>query len=285
MKKAVLVILLIAFCSVATAESFNVYFLDVGQGDAAIVTCDGYAMMIDGGPSSASQFIYSYLRNTLDIQELDAIICSHPHADHIGGVAAALNACLVLQVFTPLADYDSRAWNSVLKYAAEQDAPIIMPLPGDSFYLGSALVEFVGPLYFDNNLNNISLVVKITYGKTSILFTGDMEVGEESDLVDAGIDLKADVLKVGHHGSDTSSSLQFLEAVSPEYAIISVGANNSYGHPSDAVIKRIADLGSICMRTDRLGTISLSSDGANVRFSTERSLLHFAKPHDLRLAS
>ena len=210
MKRILAIIIGLFFLANTAFAELAIHFLDVGQDDAAIVLYDGAAMMIDGGESKHSQFIYSYLRNTLGLEYLDVMIASHPHADHVGGLAAALNACIVDVLYTPEIDYPTITWNNVLKYAKAQGTPIVIPMSGDIFNLGGAQVEIFGPLWYSNNTNDLSLVLRITYGDTSFLFTGDAEWDEEHDLVDAGMDLKADVLKVCHHGSNSSSSYVFL---------------------------------------------------------------------------
>ena len=252
-------------------DGLHIYFLDVGQGDAAVILCDGEAMMIDGGDSKHSSFIYSFLRNTLELDEIEIMIASHPHADHVGGLAAALNACPVGVLYTPLLDYDTKTWQSVIKYAEAQGTPILIPEPGDQLSLGDSTVEIIGPIWYSNKTNNLSLIVKVTYGDTSFLFTGDAEWDEEHDLVEAGADLKADVLRVAHHGSETSSSYVFLREVMPTYAVISVGKQNQYGHPSSEVISRLEDTGASIYRTDINGTIECYSDGKIISFSPERA--------------
>lgn len=251
------------------AEEFNglfVYCLDVGQGDATVFTCNGYVMMIDGGDSSSSSFIYSYLRKTLGLSHIDAIIATHPHSDHVGGLAAALNACSVDVIYTPILEYNTRQWNSVLKYAELQGTPIVIPSYGEYFYLGDALVEILGPLRYNINLNNMSIIIKITFGEYSFLWMGDAEWEEEMDLLDSGFDLSADVIKIGHHGSNSSSLRDFLEAVSPSYAIISVGSENPYGQPGARTLETIEDLGIKTFRTDCDGTIVCMTDGDNIAF-------------------
>lgn len=263
MKRFLTLILLILLGATGKAD-LEIHFLDVGQGDAAIVLCDGEAMMIDGGDAKHSQLIYSYLRNTLGLDELSAIIASHPHADHVGGLSAALNACIVGVLYTPEINYDTKTWKNVLKYAEAQGTPVVIPYPGDQFDLGGATVEILGPIWYSNDTNNLSLIVRITYGNTQVLFTGDAEWDEEHDLVEAGVDLRSDVLKVCHHGSNSSSSYVFLREVEPQYAVISVGKDNKYGHPSEEVLGRLKDVGAEIMRTDEAGTIIMVSDGEAV---------------------
>lgn len=262
--------ILFGVSALAEEPCLTVYFLDVGQADSAIIICDDKVLMIDGGNAADSQFIYSMLRNTLDIQTIDYIIASHPHEDHVGGLAAALNACFVGVLYTPETDYPSKAWNNVLKYAEAQGTPVVIPMPGDTFEVGSAKVDILGPMWFSNNTNNMSLIVRITYGNVTFLFTGDAEREEEQDLVEADVPLQADVLKVSHHGSNSSSGDVFLGAVKPRYAVVSVGADNQYGHPAEEVLGRLIDAGAEIYRTDLQGTIICKTNGTYVEFRTEK---------------
>ena len=202
----------------------------------------------------------------MELEEIKIMIASHPHADHVGGLAAALNACPVGVLYTPVIEYDTKTWESVLKYAEAQGTPILIPEPGEELALGNATVTILGPIWYSNNMNNLSLIVKICYGNTSFLFTGDAEWDEEHDLIEAGVDVSADVLKVAHHGSDTSTSYVFLREVSPTYAIISVSNESQYGHPTSAVLSRLEDAGAIVYRTDLSGTIECFSDGKTITF-------------------
>jgi competence protein ComEC len=247
---------------------FIVYFLDVGQADAAIVQCDGQVMMIDGGNVADSSHIYTFLKDH-GIDHIDYIVCTHAHEDHVGGLAGSLNACMVGTVFAPVTDYDSEAFRSFKKYVAGQGKKITVPIPGDVFSLGSAKVTILGPLREYEDQNNMSIVLRIVYGKTSFLFTGDIEWDAEHDLTDAGYDLHSTVLKVAHHGSETSTSYVFLREVMPQFAVISVGKGNAYGHPDDVVLSRLRDADVTVYRTDEVGEVVCTSDGANVRFKQD----------------
>lgn len=247
--------------------NLTIYYVDVGQADSTIVICDDAVLMIDGGNVADSQFIFSMLRNTLGISHIDHMIATHPHEDHVGGLAAALNACSVDVLYTPVLEYDTKAFYSMVKYAQKQGTEIIVPTSGHSFMVGTARVDILGPLKKYKNTNDLSIICKLTYGQTTFLFGGDAEWEAEHDLVESGANLRADVLKVNHHGSDTSSSYVYLRSVMPTYAVISVGANNPYGHPSEDVLSRLEDADAVVMRTDQLGTIVCTSDGTELNFS------------------
>lgn len=250
----------------AEDDLLHVYFVDVGQADATIITCHDEVLMIDGGNEADSQLIYSILQNTLNIRHIDYMIATHPHEDHVGGLAAALNACSVERLLTPVLEYDTKAFHSMMKYADEQGTIIEVPSGGDSFTVGSARVDILGPIRFHEDQNDNSIVCKITYGQTRFLFGGDAGWDAEHDLVDSQTDLSADVLKVNHHGSNTSSTYVFLRAVMPRYAVISAGTDNAYGHPNEETLDRLRDVGAEILRTDELGTIECVSDGRNITF-------------------
>ena len=276
MKKvlSLLLLMLLMFTAgcgtVASAENLVVYFLDVGQADAAILQCGDEVMMIDGGESSDSSLIYSYLTKTLGITHIDYMIATHPHADHIGGLSGALNACSVGVVYSPVRSYDSKQFSSLVKYVQKQGRELTVPEIGDSFTFGDAQVQFLSPMKEYSNINDCSIVVRITHGNNAFLFTGDAEWDAEHDMMDSGYDLSAAVLKVGHHGSDTSSSYVFLREVMPKYAVISCGKDNSYGHPTEDVLSRLRDVGAQIFRTDLQGDVVFVSDGTTLSFGTEK---------------
>ena len=255
------VVCMLLFMTVHSSAQIIVQFLDVGQADAAIVVCDNEILMIDGGNAADSQFIYSYLSNTLNIEHIDYMVSTHPHEDHVGGLAAALNACTVGTVYSPVKEYDDKPFNSFLKYVTEQGKEIVIPRRGDTFNVGGAIVTFLSEADESFDTNNASLVLRIDYGKISFLFTGDIEMEAEDALLTSGVNLKATILKVGHHGSRSSSSEAFLAAVSPQYAVISVGTDNTYGHPAQETLNRLVLAHATVLRTDKHGTIIFTSDG------------------------
>ena len=251
-------------------DLLTVTFLDVGQGDAAVLQCGGQSMMIDGGKAKASSYIYSWLKKN-QISHLDVMVATHTDADHIGGLSGALNYAKVGTAYCPVTSGTTKTFQSFVKYLKKQGKSITVPEAGDEFSLGSARVRILGPTDPQAEDNNSSIVLKVTFGDTSFLFTGDAERDEEQELLESGYDLESTVLKVGHHGSDTSTSYLFLRTVNPQYAVISVGADNTYGHPTEAVLSRLRDADVKTYRTDLQGTITAVSDGKKVTFQTERN--------------
>lgn len=251
-------------------ELLTVTFLDVGQGDAAVLQCGGQTMMIDGGKAKASSYIYSWLKKN-QISYLDVMVATHTDADHIGGLSGALNYAKVGTAYCPVTSGTTKTFQSFVKYLKKQGKSITVPKAGDEFSLGGAQVRILGPTDPQAEGNNSSIVLKVTFGDTSFLFTGDAEREEEQELLESGYDLESTVLKVGHHGSDTSTSYLFLRTVNPQYAVISVGADNTYGHPTEAVLSRLRDADVKTCRTDLQGTITAVSDGKKVTFQTERN--------------
>ena len=256
---------------VRTADStFEIYFLDVGQGDAACVICDGAVMLIDGGNKSNSSLIYSFLKSH-NIQHLDYIIATHPDADHVGGLAGALNYATAGTAFCTVSDYDSEPFKDFIKYLGYRDCELFVPNSGDSFYLGCATVTIVYPDSGVTKTDNTSIALRIEYGDTSFFFTGDCESDDEIAILRSGYNLKSDVLKVAHHGSKYSTTSNFINAVTPTYAVISVGGNNTYGHPTDDVLSRLKGKGVTLFRTDIHGDIHCTSDGSKVTFDVEKN--------------
>ena len=251
-------------------SSLEVHYIDVGQADAALVLCDGHAMLIDGGNSADSSLIYAYLKQR-NITFLDYIVCTHAHEDHVGGLSGALNYASVGTAYAPVAEYDTKAFQSFTKYLSSSGVSVTIPNHGDTFDLGTAKCQIIGPICLSDEPNNTSIVIKITFGETSFLFTGDAETEEERSIIDQGYDISCTVLKVGHHGSDTSTSYLWLRESSPDYAVISVGSDNSYGHPTEDTLSKLRDADVKTFRTDMQGHIICSSDGKSVSFFVERN--------------
>lgn len=247
--------------------AFSVTFLDVGQADAAVIQSNGHYMLIDGGNKDDSSLIYRYLLMH-DISHLDLVIGTHADEDHIGGLGGAFHFADANQTLCSADTYDSDAFRDFKTYAILRGGGITIPSAGSTYPLGDALVEILSVNASDES-NDTSIVAKITYGETSFLFTGDAESATEQFLMNSESVLDADVLKVAHHGSKDSTSGQFLEHVNPQYAVISVGKDNPYGHPADMVLERLKTKNSTVLRTDRHGDILFTSDGETLTCYTE----------------
>ena len=244
-----------------SSENLNIYFLDVGQGDSILISNNNHNMLIDAGNNEDGPLIVSFLKNQ-GIKEFDYVVGTHPHEDHIGGLDDIINNFPIQNILLPDAYSTSKTFEDVLDAIENKQLEITVPEIDSTFSLGDARIKVIYTGTDLQNLNNSSIVLKLTYGKTSYLFTGDATNSVEKSILDK--DIKADVLKVGHHGSSTSTSAAFLNKVNPRYAIISVGQNNTYNHPSDTIIKRLQDKKIAIYQTAELGTIQLSSDGQRI---------------------
>lgn len=252
-------------------SELTVHFIDVGQADAAVLQCEDDTMIIDGGNVADSNLIIAYLKK-LNVSHIDYMICTHAHEDHVGGLSAPLSVMPVGAVYAPVAESDSKAYQIFKQKIEDTNTGIMHAENYERFSLGSTSVEILEPFTNADKLNNTSIIVKVTHGNKSFLFTGDAEREEEQALLNKGfIKLKSDVLKVGHHGSDTSTSYVFLREIMPEYAVISCGKGNSYGHPTEAVLSRLRDADVKVYRTDLQGDIIAVSDGDNITFTTMRN--------------
>lgn len=250
-------------------SELQVRFLDVGQADAALVSCDGHHMLIDGGNRGDSNLIYAVLQRE-EISYLDMVVATHAHEDHIGGLPGAFQYASAGLTLCPVTTYDSEVFETFAAKAREKGGGLTVPQPGDTYPLGSATVTILG-VNGEADTNNTSIVLRIDYGETSFLFTGDAEREAEQVILDSGLPLGATVLKVGHHGSDTSTTYPFLREIMPQYAVISVGTGNSYGHPTEETLSRLRDAGVEVFRTDMQGDIVCTSDGKTVTVQPQRN--------------
>ena len=259
-----------ASSGVQTADSFRMHFLDVGQALSVLVECDGQYMLYDGGNVDDGSMVVSYLQKQ-GVEELQYVFCSHAHEDHVGGLAAALAFFPANHVYSPVTEASTKCFQDFVKYTQQQGLQVEVPTVGTVWQLGGATVTMLGPVAQYSETNDTSIVLRVDYGATSFLLTGDMESDAERDLVNSGANLKADVLQVGHHGSSTSTSYLFLNAVLPEMGVISCGVNNKYGHPHEETLSILRDAGVDVYRTDLLGTVVIGSDGQNYTIRTDKT--------------
>lgn len=237
--------------------------LDVGQGDSILLASGGQYMLIDAGENDRGDDVVADLKG-MGVTKLAVVVGTHPHSDHIGGLDTVIKAIPVDAIYMPRRTADTETYEDVLDAAEARGLKITVPKPGDRMKLGEAEIEFLWPPadYESDNDNNYSIVMRVTAGGHSILLCGDIEKNAEKGLLDSGADISCDVLKVAHHGSDTSSTAKFLEACTPKIALISVGRDNNYKHPDKDVLKMLQNSGAAVHRTDLNGTITvIVSDG------------------------
>lgn len=244
-----------------------IHFIDVGQADCTLLISEGEAMLIDAGNQPDDDLILSYLYG-MGIDHLKYIVFTHPHEDHIGSGEAIVSHINVDKIFM-LDEYDDGIEGYLREEIEYQGIEMEAPYPGDTAILGECMIEFLGPVYEYSDSNDDSICLKITHGENSAIFTGDAGNGPERDMIEAGIDLEADLLHAGHHGSSTSNSYYFLRESNPRYVVISCEKGNMYGHPHDETLSRFNDLGAEVFRTDLQGTIVAISDGKAFTFNTE----------------
>jgi len=244
----------------------RVHFIDVGQGDSTLVEKDGHYMLIDAGERDQGETVASYLEKQ-GVKKLDYVIGTHPHSDHIGGLETIIRKFDVQKVFLPEKEHTTKVYERLLDAIADKNLKITLPKPGESYSLGDASFQIIAPNRdYGDNLNNWSIGLRLVYGKNSFVLCGDAEKDAEKDMVANGFPLKADVLKLSHHGSTTSSSEGFIDLVDPEYGVISCGKNNDYGHPHKEILDMLKKRNIKVLRTDQLGTIVAVSDGSKVTF-------------------
>lgn len=248
-----------------------VYFLDVGQADCTLIQLpNGEEVLIDAGNYGDGSYIKNYLEN-LNVDDIEYFILTHPHEDHIGSAREIINNFTVKKIYMPDVLASSNLYESTMLAIENKDIETIFAKPGLIIIDSPGLkLELLSPksMYY-SELNEYSAVARLEYDNTSFLFTGDAESVSELEMLGGGFNLDSDVLKVGHHGGRTSSSIDFLKAVTPEYSIISCGEDNSYGHPHIETLNRLSDIGSEIYRTDELGTIVAVSNGKDISITSD----------------
>lgn len=247
-------------------EDLLIDYIDVGQADSILIRNQDKVMLIDAGTNEAGETVVNYLEN-LGITKIDYLIGTHPHEDHIGGLDDVINKFDIGQIYMPKIETTTKTFEDVLEAIENKNLTVTAPNKGDEIVLGQATGEFMTePILDKDNLNVSSLVFRLEFGNNSFLFMGDAEEENEKTISWP----KTDVLKVGHHGSSTSSSEEFLKQVQPQYAIIMVGEDNSYGLPTQETIDKLNTIGSTIYRTDENGTIQLTSDGNTIEIKTSK---------------
>lgn len=241
-----------------------VHFVDVEQGDGIVIRCEDVSVVIDGGEAEMFSRMSSVLRDE-KISALDCYIATHPHSDHIGAASTIIERyrakSVMMTAFSELNTPTSAQYEKMIGAVLAENCRVIYAKSGEAYDFGPLHLDVFSPAAETGNYNDMSLVIRATYKSVSFLFTGDAELDAEQIMLDAGYNLKADVLKVGHHGGSDATGEAFLAAVAPAYAVISCGYNNEYGHPSREVLDRLERSGILAFRTDQLGTVSVYSDG------------------------
>lgn len=260
--------------SEAAKQPLSVHYIDVGQGDSILIKAEGLNVLIDAGERGNGETILSYLE-AQGVKSLDYVIATHPHSDHIGSMADVLKKIPVANVMMPKLTQKNtpttKTYENFLQAVRDSGAKVIAATPGETYSGKRAVLTILGPCQQDDNLNNMSVVVRLDFGSTSFLFTGDAETPSENAILKKGMDVHADVLKMGHHGSRTSSGNAFLDKVQPAFCVISCGMGNDYGHPHEETLEKLEKRGITPFRTDQDGTIVIGSDGSTLYCATEKS--------------
>ena len=252
------------------SSNMQVHYIDVGQADSILINSNGHFMLIDAGNNDDDKLVVSYLQSQ-GVKKLDYIIATHPHEDHIGGMDTVVDTFDIDNVIMPNIETTTTTYESFIDSLINKNVTAIEPKPGNTYELGESIFTIIAPNNdYKKDLNNWSVGIKLEHGENSFIFTGDAEKASETDILNNNIDISADVLKLGHHGSSTSNTDEFLKAIKAKYAVICVGENNKYGHPHKETIEKLNKLNIEVYRTDKNGTVVATSDGKNISWTTER---------------
>ena len=273
LQAALLSILIIAVSAIAVSASgdLQVHFIDVGQGDSELIQFNGTNILIDGGTQDMGSVVESYLREH-GVSSLSLVVSTHPHEDHIGGLLTVLNNFLVGQILDSGQAHTTSTFETYLNLIDQKNISYAVAERGQTIDLDPVKIEVLSPptTHFADDLNQNSIVLKVTYNNVSCLFMGDAGTEAESSLLFSGYDLQSDILKVGHHGSSSASSPAFLSRVMPTSSIIEVGTGNDYGHPTQKTLNALSGIGSKVYRTDTNGNIVVTTDGQSYSVTTEK---------------
>jgi competence protein ComEC len=255
--------------SVSVNNQLKVHFINVGQADSILIQQGSSSMLIDAGNNGDSETVKNYISNQ-GITKLDYVIGTHPHEDHLGGLDYVINNFQIGNIYMPKVTSTTKTFEDVVNSIQAKGMQVTIPVPGYSFKLGEVDCKILAPNSSSyEDVNNYSIVIKVTFGNNTFMFDGDAKQLSETEMLNKGFDVKADVLKVAHHGSSSSTSDEFLKKVNPKYAVISVGKDNDYGHPHKETMDRLKDSGITVYRTDECGTIICTSDGNNISFNSK----------------
>lgn len=258
-----------SYALVNTSESednLKIYFIDVGQADSILIEQNNKFMLIDAGNNDDGQLVINYLKGK-GVEKLDYVIGTHAHEDHIGGLDNVIQNFDEDKILFPKTTSTTKTFEDFVNAVKSKDKKLYAPKSGEKFTFASSTFEVIAPNSESyESANNYSIVIKLTYKNNSFLFMGDAEKISEDEILQKGYNVNSDLIKIGHHGSSTSTSDGFLKAVDPSYAVICVGKDNSYNHPKKSVMDRLKKYGIKVYRTDEQGTITVISDGENISF-------------------
>ena len=253
-------------------DTLEVHYLDVGQGDAVLIKQGDSAMLIDAGNNDKGTTVWSYLLSQ-NIESLEYAIGTHPDADHIGGLDVVLYKTDCSTIFLPACENDTKTYEELIQTIGQRNQKVVVPKQGENYSLGKARFQILTDTdkNYGEETNDFSIAIRMVFGETSFLFTGDAGIEAEQDMLASGLTLSADVYKASHHGADTANSESFLTAVKPACCVISCGEGNSYGHPRAGFLNHMRSMGVNVFRTDEQGTIVATSNGKNITFNCSPS--------------
>lgn len=259
---------------VVSKNPLEIHFIDVGQADCILIKSNEEAMLIDAGNNDDADLIENYLKNQ-GIEVLNYVIGTHPHEDHIGSLDFVINNFNIKNVIMPKKATTTKTFEDVVAAIENNTLSITLPKAGDKYTIGDAEFTILSPVKEDygSNLNNYSVSILLAYGENKFIFTGDAEKEVEEDILETKINIDADLMKMGHHGSTTSNSENFLDKISPKIAVITCGVDNSYGHPHQETLDTLTKRKVETYRTDLQGNIIVISDGINIDVKTEKNVV------------